>query len=127
MADCYHCGLPVPDGADYKVTIDGESHAPDLPMVDVRVVFDAGSARDGELPGLAQFTNAVLTEGAGEWDADALALRLEERGIELSNGSLRDMPLRRRRHSCKAMEAIKQQPPQSTSGVGNVAAGRCLR
>ncbi len=26
MADCYHCGLPVPDGADYKVTIDGESH-----------------------------------------------------------------------------------------------------
>ncbi len=66
-------------------------HAPDLPMVDVRVVFDAGSARDGELPGLAQFTNAVLTEGAGEWDADALALRLEERGIELSNGSLRDM------------------------------------
>ncbi len=66
-------------------------HAPDLPMVDVRVVFDAGSARDAELPGLAKFTNAMLNEGAGEWDADALALRLEERGIELGNGSLRDM------------------------------------
>lgn len=66
-------------------------HAPDLPMVDVRVVFDAGSARDGELPGLAKFTNAMLTEGAGEWDADALARRLEDRGIELGNGSLRDM------------------------------------
>jgi zinc protease len=65
--------------------------APDLPMVDVRVVFDAGSARDGELPGLAKFTNAVMTEGAGEWDADALALRLESRGIELGSGSLRDM------------------------------------
>ena len=66
-------------------------HAPDLPMVDVRVVFDAGSARDAELPGLAKFTNAMLNEGAGAWDADALALRLEERGIELGNGSLRDM------------------------------------
>ena len=66
-------------------------HAPDLPMVDVRVVLDAGSARDGDLPGLAKFTNALLSEGAGDWDADALALRLEERGIELGSGSLRDM------------------------------------
>lgn len=65
--------------------------APDLPMVDVRVVMDAGSARDGELPGLAKFTNAVMSEGAGPWDADELALRLESRGIELGSGSLRDM------------------------------------
>lgn len=66
-------------------------HAPDLPMVDVRVVVDAGSARDGELPGLARFTSAMLSEGAGEWDADALAERLEARGIELGSSSLRDM------------------------------------
>jgi len=66
-------------------------NAPDLPMVDVRVVFDAGSARDLKLPGLARITNALLTEGAGDWDADALALRVEERGIILGNGSLRDM------------------------------------
>ena len=66
-------------------------NAPDLPMVDVRVVLDAGSARDGGLPGLAGFTSAMLTEGAGEWDADDLALRLEERAIQLGSGSLRDM------------------------------------
>jgi len=65
--------------------------APGLPMVDIRVVLDAGSARDGDLPGLAGFTNGMLDEGAGEWDADALALRVEERGIELGSGSLRDM------------------------------------
>ena len=65
--------------------------APDLPMVDVRVVFDAGSARDGDLPGLAKFTNAMLSEGAGEWNAAAMALRLEERAIRLGSGSLRDM------------------------------------
>lgn len=65
--------------------------APDLPMVDVRVIFDAGSARDGELPGLARFTNAALSEGAGEWDADTLAVRLEDRAIQLGSSSLRDM------------------------------------
>jgi zinc protease len=32
-----------------------------------------------------------MSEGAGPWDADELALRLESRGIELGSGSLRDM------------------------------------
>ncbi len=62
-----------------------------LPMLDIRVVFDAGAARDDGHPGLAAFTNGMLTEGAGDWDADALARRLEDRGIELGSGSLRDM------------------------------------
>jgi len=65
--------------------------ANDLPMLDIRVVFDAGSARDGDQPGLAAFTNGMLTEGAGEWDADSLARRVEDRGIALGSGSLRDM------------------------------------
>ncbi|MCG6964921.1 MAG: insulinase family protein [Chromatiaceae bacterium] len=65
--------------------------APDLPMVDVRVVFDAGSARDGGLAGLARFVNNTLNEGAGDWDADNLALRFEDHGIEFGHGSLRDM------------------------------------
>ena len=33
-------------------------HAPQLPMVDVRIVFDAGSARDNGKAGLASFTNS---------------------------------------------------------------------
>ena len=66
-------------------------HAPELPMVDVRVVFDAGSARDGDLPGLAMLTNSMLTEGAGQWDADQIAERIEAVGANLSTDSLRDM------------------------------------
>ncbi len=65
--------------------------APDLPMVDLRVVFDAGSARDGAKPGLALLTNAVLTDGAGKWDADQIALRMDSVGASLGNGSMRDM------------------------------------
>lgn len=66
-------------------------HSGGLPMLDVRVVFDAGSARDGETPGLAVFTNAMLTQGAGHWDANQLAQRLDSRGIQLGAGALRDM------------------------------------
>jgi len=65
--------------------------APELPMVDVRLVFDAGSARDGDKPGLTSLTNSLLPAGAGEWDADQIAERLEGVGAELDNGALRDM------------------------------------
>ena len=66
-------------------------NAPEIPMLDVRVVFDAGSARDGDKPGLTTLTNSLLSEGAGEWNADQIAERLESVGAELDSGSLRDM------------------------------------
>lgn len=64
--------------------------APELPMVDVRILFAAGSAYDGTRPGLASLTASMLTEGAGELDADAIAERIESVGAELSTGASRD-------------------------------------
>lgn len=66
-------------------------HAPELPMVDIELVFDAGAARDGEAGGLALLTNALLSDGAGEWDADQIAERLEGVGAEIDSGAGRDM------------------------------------
>ncbi len=65
--------------------------APDLPMVDVRVVFDAGSAHDGDHSGLASLTNGMIAQGAGEWSADTIAERLESVGAKLGTGAARDM------------------------------------
>jgi zinc protease len=65
--------------------------APDLPMLDARVVFAAGSARDGARNGVASLTATMLTQGAGEWDADAIAERLESVGSQLGTGAARDM------------------------------------
>ncbi len=65
--------------------------APELPMVDIQITFDAGSARDGERPGLALLTNGLLSEGAGPWDADAIAARFEGVGAAFSNSAGRDM------------------------------------
>ncbi|MGB5834616.1 MAG: pitrilysin family protein [Thiohalocapsa sp.] len=65
--------------------------APDLPMLDLRIVFDAGSARDGDKPGLSSLTADMLTEGAADLDADAIAERVEAVGAQLGTGADRDM------------------------------------
>jgi len=65
--------------------------APDLPMLDMRVVFHGGGARDGRKPGLAALTANMLTQGAGDWDANEIAERLESVGAKLGTGAQRDM------------------------------------
>ncbi len=65
--------------------------APELPMVDIQIVFDAGGAQDGELLGQALLTNAMLSEGAGGLDADQIAAAFDDVGARFSSASQRDM------------------------------------
>jgi zinc protease len=65
--------------------------AEELPMVDIRLVFDAGSARDGQHSGIASLTNALLGQGAAGLNADEIARGFEQRGAKLGSGSERDM------------------------------------
>lgn len=68
-----------------------EAH--ELPIVDVRVVFSAGGARDAGKPGLAILANSLLMSGAGNMNADDIALRLESVGAAAGTESLRDMAI----------------------------------
>lgn len=69
--------------------------APELPIVDVQVVFDAGSARDGAKHGVALLTSSLLAEGAktaqGELNADQIAERFADLGALFGSGVDRDM------------------------------------
>ena len=60
-------------------------------MIDIRVVFAAGSSRDGEHKGIAAMTSSLITNGANKQDANTLAIKIEGVGAQLSAGSLRDM------------------------------------
>lgn len=64
-----------------------------LPMLDVRLVFDAGSARDGEQAGLASLTNSMLDQGADGLDVDEIARGFEDLGAAFDTSSHRDMAL----------------------------------
>lgn len=58
-----------------------------LPMVDIQVIFDAGSARDGDKFGLSSFTTNLLDSGAGKWDAEDIAQRFESVGANFGTNS----------------------------------------
>jgi len=63
----------------------------ELPIIDVRLVFDAGSARDGDKYGLAVLTNGLLFEGVAGMSAQKIAEQFESVGAEYGNGALKDM------------------------------------
>lgn len=65
--------------------------APELPMLDLRLTFAAGSARDGELPGLAALTSRLLKSGTQDLDTQALAQRFEDLGASFSSSAGLDM------------------------------------
>ncbi len=67
--------------------------APDLPMIDIQITFDAGSARDEAKKGIAHLTNSLLDEGAGKLNADQIAEQFENLGAEFGTGSYRDMSI----------------------------------
>lgn len=58
-----------------------------LPMADIQVVFDAGSARDGQQFGLSALTTNLLDTGAGDWDAEKIAQRFESVGANFGAAS----------------------------------------
>lgn len=55
-----------------------------LPMLDMRLVFAAGSARDGQQQGLAALTTRLIETGAGHWNADQLAQQFDDVGARFS-------------------------------------------
>jgi zinc protease len=64
----------------------------ELPMLQVRVVFDAGSSRDpAKKSGLANLTAAMLDEGTDGLTTDDIAGRFEGVGAEFGAGIDRDM------------------------------------
>lgn len=62
-----------------------------LPMLDLRLVFRAGSARDGSTPGVAEMTSSLISSGTVDMDANVLAKAFDSVGAQFNSGSARDM------------------------------------
>jgi len=90
-----------------------EAH--ELPMVQLRVLFDAGAAREPPgKQGLARLTARMLREGAGPLDANQIAATLEDLGAELGGGASGEMAelslrsLAERKLRAPAVEVLRQ-------------------
>ena len=67
----------------------------ELPIVDISLKFDAGSARDAAIRedgfGIADMTATMLSQGTATMDEDAFAAAAEQLGIDLGAGAYKDM------------------------------------
>ncbi len=68
--------------------------APELPMVDIQAIFDAGSVRDGNKPGVASLTSGLLSHGAKLGNkilsVDDIAERFDSIGARFGAGASKD-------------------------------------
>ncbi|MEB8431174.1 pitrilysin family protein [Cocleimonas sp. KMM 6892] len=62
-------------------------NVPELPMLDLRLTFAAGSAYDGEKMGISGMTTSMLSKGAAGLNADQIAEAFETVGAEFSTGT----------------------------------------
>ena len=81
--------------------------ARELPMFDLRLTFAAGSSQDGDAPGLAMLTNAMLNEGVAGKDVGAIAEGFESLGADFGNGAYRDMAVA----SLRSLSAVDKREP----------------
>ncbi|SEM81707.1 zinc protease [Pseudomonas sp. ok272] len=81
--------------------------APELPMFDLRLIFAAGSSQDGDTPGLATLTNAMLNEGIAGKNVSQIAEGFESLGAGFSNGAYKDMAIA----SLRSLSAVDKREP----------------
>lgn len=65
--------------------------SPEVAMVQVNVVFNAGSSRDGHKPGLAQLTANMLNQGSRTLNADQIAAGFDDYGAQFGAVVNRDL------------------------------------
>lgn len=66
-------------------------YAPELPMLDIRISFDAGSARDGDKWGLASLTTSLQGLKTQKHDEETLTKMANDLGANIGGGVDRDM------------------------------------
>ena len=66
-------------------------NVPELPILDARLTFAAGSAYDGDKAGLSGMLASMFDKGAAGLNADQIAEAFESVGANFSSGAARDM------------------------------------
>ncbi|OGO91511.1 MAG: peptidase M16 [Coxiella sp. RIFCSPHIGHO2_12_FULL_44_14] len=101
----------------------------EIPMLDIQVVFAAGSAYDGKTWGIASLVNSLLNEGTHQQTADQIADSLNNVGAQMSNEVNRDMALIRLRTlvkpdylstALKTLTSVLSEPSFSTDALTRV-------
>jgi len=66
------------------------SKSENIPMIDIKITFDAGSNRDGDLKGLSMLTHNLLDEGTTKLSAEEIASSFESTGAVFNTSVNKD-------------------------------------
>jgi len=100
LPNCWAVGVPSAKPMlpiQYWVTVEGARvyfvALHQLPIVDIQILYPAGSSRDGANFGVALLTNKLLNDGAADYNADQLAQGFANVGAIFNNTCIRDTAL----------------------------------
>lgn len=68
-------------------------HTPELPILELRIIFDAGSARDGNHPGIAELTHHLIREGTATLSEEQVAEQFDQVGAIFGTVNDQDMSI----------------------------------
>ncbi|SFV62010.1 FIG015287: Zinc protease [hydrothermal vent metagenome] len=78
----------TPEGANVYFVKDKS-----LPMLDISLIFDAASSRDGNKYGIANLTNDLIGRSSSRYSEEEIIDKLESLGAVMSGSSLKDMSM----------------------------------
>ena len=61
-----------------------------IPMIDIKITFDAGSNKDGDLKGLSMITHSLLDEGTSKMNSEDIASAFESTGAIFNASANKD-------------------------------------
>ena len=62
----------------------------DLPIIDISLVYNAGARKDGNLPGLAAITNAMIDQGTDELSFIQIKNKIDQSGAQITHNITKD-------------------------------------
>ena len=66
------------------------SKSENIPMIDIKITFDAGSNKDGDLKGLSMLTHNLLDEGTSKMNSEEIASVFESTGAVFNTSVSKD-------------------------------------
>ena len=78
-------------------------YAPEVAMIDLRLMVDAGSVQDGQRPGVASLTSALLDRGTEDHDSEAFADKIAAIGAIISQSTYKD-------HASVSLRTLTKRP-----------------
>ena len=91
--------------------------AQNIPMIDIKITFDAGSNKDGDIKGLSMLTHSLLDEGTSKMNSESIASTFESTGAIFNTSVNKDKSLVQKSVNTNTKLKSNKKPVKTKSNV----------